>query len=83
MPPYSKKAKYTHKKIEDKENFDPRSFRVISLGSKGKKATIGCPNKENGKSNWSPSKNKCKVGTRIQKIMTPRKGTKKTKSKKR
>lgn len=58
MPPYSKKAKYTHKKVEDKENFDSRSFRVITLGTKGKKATKG---------EWSPSKNKCKVGTRIQK----------------
>ena len=68
MPPYSLRAKYTHKKVEDEENFDPRSFRVIPYGKKGKKATIGCPQGE-----WSPSKNKCKVGTRIQKIMTPRK----------
>jgi len=68
MPPYSKTAKYTHKVVEDKGNFDPRSFRVIPYGKKGKKATIGCPS---GK--WSPSKKKCKVGTRIQKIMTPRK----------
>lgn len=71
MPPYSKKAKFTHKQIEPKENFDNRSFRVINLGTKGKKATIGCP-----KGEWSPSKNKCKVGTRIQKIMTPRKSRK-------
>ena len=67
MPPYSKKAKYIHKVVEDKGNFDSRSFRVIPYGKKGKKATIGCP-----KNQWSPSKNKCKVGTRIQKIMTPR-----------
>ncbi len=73
MPPYSKNAKFTHKKVEDKENFDSHSFRTIPLGKKGKKATIGCPNDENGKSNWMPRKKKCKVGTRIQRIMTPRK----------
>ena len=61
MPPYSKNAKYIHKVIEDKNNFDPRSFRVITL-NETTKATIGCP-----KGKWSPSKNKCKVGTRIQK----------------
>ena len=72
MPPYSKKAKYTHKQIKPKENFDPRSFRTILRGTKGKKQLIGCPNNPDGTSNWSPSKNKCKVGTRIQKIMTPR-----------
>lgn len=77
MPPYSKKAKFTHKEVEPKENFDNRSFRVIQLGTKGKKATIGCPNSPDGRSNWSPSKKKCKVGTRIQKIMTPRKTRKK------
>lgn len=37
MPPYSKKAKYTHKQIEPKENFDSRSFRIINLGKHGKK----------------------------------------------
>jgi len=73
MPPYSLRSKYTHKKVEDKGNFDDRSFRVITIGKKGKKATIGCPNSPDGTSNWSPSKKKCKVGTRIQKIMTPRK----------
>lgn len=63
MPPYSKKSKYTHKKIEDKSHFDPRSFRVITL-NEVTKATIGCP-----KGKWSLSKNKCKIGTRIQKKM--------------
>jgi len=67
MPPYSKTAKYTHKVVEDKGNFDPRSFRVIPYGKKGKKATIGCE-----KGQWMPKKKRCKIGTRIQKIMTPR-----------
>jgi len=62
MPP-SKTSRYIHKKINDKSKFDPRSFRVITLNDTTK-ATIGCPL---GK--WSPSKNKCKVGTRIQKKM--------------
>jgi len=79
MPPYSKKAKFTHKKVEDKENFDQRSFRVILWGKKGKKATIGCPNNPDGKSNWMPRKKKCKVGTKVQKIMTPKKIKKSTK----
>ncbi len=72
MPPYSNKAKFTHKQVEPKENFDPRSFRTINLGKSGKKATIGCPVGE-----WMPNKKKCKVGTRIQRIMTPRKRSKK------
>lgn len=63
--PYSKdsKSKYKHEVIENKNKFDPRSFRVITL-KPGVKATIGCP-----KGKWSPSKSKCKVGTRIQKKM--------------
>lgn len=58
--PQSKNAKYIHKEIEPKENFDKRSFRVITL-NETTKATIGCP-----KGNWSPSKKRCKVGTRMQ-----------------
>ena len=71
MPPYSKKSKYIHKVVENKNNFDPRSFRVITL-NKTTKATVGCQ-----KGKWSPSKNKCKVGTRIQKKMTLKKKSKK------
>jgi len=71
MPPYSKKAKYTHKKVEDKENFDPRSFRTIPLGKSGKKAVVGCPVGQ-----WQPRKKRCKVGMKIQKKLIPRKGRK-------
>lgn len=71
MPPYSKKAKFIHEEVEPKENFDPRSFRVKPIGKHGRKATYGCP-----KGEWSPSKERCKVGMRMQKIMTPRKGKK-------
>lgn len=61
--PRGGEGKYKHKVIEDKSHFDKRSFRVISL-KPGVKMTIGCPEGE-----WSPSKKKCKVGTRAQKIM--------------
>ncbi len=76
MPPYSKKAKYTHKVVVNKNKFDDRSFRVITL-KPGVKATIGCPNTPDGKSNWMSNKKRCKVGTRIQKIMSLRKTSKK------
>lgn len=69
MPPYSKNAKFTHKKVKPKENFDPRSFRTINLGKYGKKATVGCPLGE-----WMPRKKHCKVGMQVQRIMTPKKG---------
>lgn len=59
--PQGGEGKYKHIKLINKNKFDPRSFRVITL-NKTTKATIGCP-----KGKWSPSKNKCKVGTRIQK----------------
>lgn len=61
--PKGGEGKYNHEIINNKNMFDPRSFRVITL-KEGVKATIGCP-----KGKWSPGKNKCKVGTKIQKIM--------------
>ena len=64
MPyPRTSKSKYIHEVVENKNKFDTRSFRVITL-KEGVKATIGCP-----RGKWSPSKKKCKVGTRMQKIM--------------
>lgn len=58
---------YTHIRIIDPKEFDPRSFRVITLSSgKGIKATIGCPAGE-----WDSRKKKCRVGTRIQKFLYP------------
>lgn len=59
---------YTHIRIIDPEEFDPRSFRVITLSpGRGIKATIGCPAGE-----WDARKNKCIVGTRIQKFLYPK-----------
>jgi len=71
--PKGGEGKYKHEVIESKTHFDPRSFRVITL-KPGVKMTIGCP-----KGKWSPSKNKCKVGTRAQKIMRLKKVSKKRK----
>lgn len=68
MPPYSKKAKYIHKVVQDKNNFDSRSFRTIPLGKSGKKALVGCP-----AGFWMPRKKRCKVGMEIQKKLIPKK----------
>lgn len=54
---------YKHERKEDPKKFDKRSFRIIDI-KPGIKATIGCP-----KGHWDSTKKRCKVGTRIQKIM--------------
>ncbi len=61
--PRGGEGKYKHEVIESKTHFDPRSFRVKTI-NKCVKLTIGCP-----KNQWSPSKQRCKVGTRAQKKM--------------
>jgi len=71
--PFSKKAKYIHKEINDVKDFDPRSIRTIQLGTSGKKARIGCPI-----GHWSPSQEKCKVGTKIITKLIPKKLRSKT-----
>ena len=71
--PFSKNAKYIHKEILDIKDFDSRSIRTIELGSKGVKARIGCP-----KGSWSPSQDKCKVGTKIITKLIPKKARAKT-----
>lgn len=54
---------YIHERITDPSNFDKRSFRTITI-KEGMKAVIGCPV---GK--WDNNKKKCKVGTKMQKMM--------------
>lgn len=54
---------YSHEVITPAEEFDPRSFRVKTV-KPGVKLTIGCP-----KGQYDVSKNRCNVGTRLQKIM--------------
>ena len=71
--PFSKKAKYIHKEINDIKDFDSRSIRTIELGSKGVKARIGCP-----KGYYNLSKEKCKVGTKIITKLIPKKARAKT-----
>lgn len=59
-------AKYCRSRQLSPKLFDKRSFRVITLGSKGKKGIIGCP-----KGKWSEKTKKCKVGTKLQSILIP------------
>lgn len=66
--PRGGEGRYIHEVVENKNKFDSRSFRVKTI-KPGVLITIGCP-----KGKWSPSKNKCKVGTRIQKKMILKKG---------
>lgn len=60
-----KVGKYLHCRIAPKERFDPRSFRVKRL-PKGQLLTVGCP-----KGQWSAKRERCKVGTRAQKLLKP------------
>ena len=54
---------YKHEKVAPKEEFDPRSFRTKEVKS-GVKLVVGCP-----LGNWDDVKSKCKVGTKLQKIL--------------
>lgn len=58
------KGKFIHCRKESPKKFDKRSFRVKKSGKA--KIVIGCP-----KGKFDPKKKRCKVGTRIQKIMYP------------
>ncbi len=48
------------------KDFDKRSFRTIKK-DKGVRIIIGCP-----KGKWDDKKKRCKVGTRVQKILYPK-----------
>ena len=63
--PY-KTERYVHEDVEDYKDFDPRSIRTIKRGRY--RIRIECP-----KGKWSPSKQKCKVGTRAVSVLKPRK----------
>lgn len=52
---------YWHVRIRNPDEFDKDSFRIIEF-KEGIKATIGCP-----KGEWKNGK--CRVGTKVQKIM--------------
>lgn len=58
--------KYCDERQQDPRKFDPRSFRTIKLGKKGKLGTVGCP-----KGEWQPRKKRCRVGMQLQRILIP------------
>lgn len=58
------RAKFVRERIAAPGKFDPRSYRVVT--SDGHRVVIGCP-----KGQWSPKKQRCKVGTRAQAILHP------------
>lgn len=64
-PSRASRARYTRTILARKKDFDPRSFRYIKVGEK--RILIGCP-----KGKWSPSRRKCKVGTRGVVKLTPK-----------
>ncbi len=51
--------------LEPKGRFDPRSFRTVVTD--GARVTVGCP-----RGKWDPRRERCKVGTRAQRILHPR-----------
>ena len=59
-------ARYCYVRLKDPKIFDPRSFRTIEMGKKGKKGTIGCR-----KGKWSGKTQKCLEGTVLQRILVP------------
>ena len=61
------KGQYAHYQKSSPDNFDPRSFRTISMGVRGTKGVVGCP-----KGEWDPRRKRCKVGLRLQKVMVPK-----------
>lgn len=66
---YGSRAKYTHTRLGSPSKFDPRSFRTISTGRRGRKVVIGCP-----KGRWSAMTRRCSVGTRAQALLRPKRG---------
>lgn len=58
-----KMAKYKRYRVKSPKAFDPRSFRIKEVDEKTK-LVIGCP-----KGKYSPTRGKCKVGTRVQAVL--------------
>lgn len=59
------RAKFRHKRIASPKAFDPRSFRTKKVGKS--RVIIGCP-----KGKYSPSTGRCKVGTKAQAVLRPK-----------
>jgi hypothetical protein len=59
--------KYDHYPVRDKRDFDPESFRTITLDPvRNIKAVIACR-----KGYWDPLKERCMKGTELQKFLYP------------
>ncbi|MDE2233002.1 MAG: hypothetical protein KGJ90_02610 [Patescibacteria group bacterium] len=69
--PYSSRSRFKHERIESPAKFDKRSFRTITQPD-GTEVTIGCPT---GK--YDAKRKRCKVGTRAQRILKPKRRRKK------
>lgn len=66
MNPYSRKAKYIHKRLRSPRKFARGSMRTISIGGR-KKMVVGCP-----KHHWDKRRRRCRVGMRGQSILMPK-----------
>ena len=64
------KGRYVHFRIESPKKFHPQSIRVKSVGTRGTKITTGCPLP---RKNWNAKTKRCKVGTRGQSVLIPKK----------
>ncbi len=58
--------RYRVRRMAAPGRFDPRSFRTVRLPG-GRLLTVGCP-----RGHWGPHTQRCAVGTRGQRIMTPK-----------
>lgn len=58
-------ARYAVKRVESPTHFAPGSFRTVRSGTS--LVTVGCP-----KGQWDRTRRRCKVGTRAQRVLTPK-----------
>lgn len=65
--PQGPRSRYTHRKMAPKSRFAKGSFRTIRIGKHGKRAIIGCP-----KGYWSKRSKRCRKGTRMVTMLTPK-----------
>jgi len=64
--PYSKRAKYLHKRMKSARKFAKKSFRTIRIGKHGKLLRVACP-----KGRYKSGR--CSVGMKAQGMLVPRK----------
>lgn len=61
-----KTGKFLRQRVTSPKKFDPRSLRTKDIGRpEGTKIIVGCP-----KGKFDPKKKRCKVGTKVQSILT-------------